>query len=67
MSDSLRLEKLLRLKPMTAAEIARALKCSKPTAYAQIERLMGEGVDVITTQPTGKRKTGPVPVLYSVR
>lgn len=61
-----RLAALLRARgPLTAAQVARALKCCKPAAYARIRALSArESVYQVSKPRKGKR--GPVPVAYGL-
>ncbi len=61
-----RLRALLKRKPLTARQVAEALECCRPTAYARIEALIARGDQVFTIQATSTG-TGPRPVAYGVR
>jgi predicted transcriptional regulator len=58
-----RLSRLLRRKPMTAEQIAKAMGCCKPIAYARI-RALGDVVSREQRAPGSKR--GPRPWIYSI-
>lgn len=64
-----KLEQLLR-KPMTAGELAKAMGCAKPTAYARLATL-GKRVTARVAEEHvdryGRALHGPKPVLYQLR
>lgn len=60
------LAKLLRAAPRTAKEIARIMKCSKPTAYRRIEALKERGEAVYELAQASKC-SGPVPLAFGLR
>ena len=68
-----RLEPLAKLLwetgPLTAQEIARALRCSRKTAYAWVRALIARGDPITTVSSPNTRgsKTGPKPVMYGRR
>lgn len=53
-------------RPMTARQLARALRCSKPTVYTRVESLIEAGVKVrLGAAPKGKKR-GPRAVTFAI-
>lgn len=61
-----KLAALLRKKPLTGLEIAKAMGCCKPAAYQRVRGLIDRGVNVYTVTERTKR-TGPVARAFGVR
>lgn len=61
-----RLAGLLRRKPLTALQISRVTRCSKPTAYARLEALRERGEPIVETRRRRRGKTGPAAVTYQL-
>lgn len=61
------LAELLRSRPHTAKEIAKALKCCKPTAYKRIKALVRRGDRIYTVIEMRDGISGPPPALYGIR
>lgn len=58
---------LLRAKgPLTAAQIAEALGCSKPTAYQRLRALEAAGHKLYTHREP-RQVRGPAPASYKLR
>ncbi len=60
------LVQLLKKEPLTAKQIAREMKCSAPTAYARLRRLIDAGEQLYTIRAKSKRP-GPRATLYGIR
>lgn len=61
-----RLAALLRKRgPLTAAQIATALECCKPAAYARIKALM-DRMSVYQVAKPRRGKRGPNPIAYGL-
>ncbi len=60
-----KLAALLRRKPLTARQIAKATGCCRPTAYARLAALEERGDPVFKTTGPGAA-TGPKPVTYGM-
>lgn len=60
-----RLAALLREKPLTARQIAKRTRCSKPTVYARLDALKARGEQVV---PAAVRdgKSGPLSSAYRI-
>ncbi len=61
-----RLVALLRTKPLTGLEIAKAMKCCKPAAYQRVQALIDRGDNVYTVTERSKRP-GPVARAFGIR
>lgn len=57
---------LLRKKALTAKDIARVTRCSKPTAYARVEALKKRGEPIVETRRRHEGRTGPYAVTYQI-
>lgn len=62
-----RLVDLLRDKPMTAREIAKAMKCCRPVVYERLDALEKRGTAVFKLTRFRIPGTGPKPIAYGVR
>ncbi len=56
-----KLSALIRRKPMTAKEIAKAMKCCKPAVY---QRLAALDQRLLCTRNGKSKQTGPAPLVY---
>jgi predicted transcriptional regulator len=61
-----KLAKLLRRKPHTAKQIAAAMGCGKPIAYARIRDLMERG-ELVETEKIRASKSGPRAQAYFIQ
>lgn len=61
-----RLAALLRKKPLTGLEIAKAMKCCKPAAYQRVQALIDRGDNVFTVTERANRP-GPSARSFGVR
>lgn len=61
-----KLAALLREESLTVVELAKRLKCCKPTVYARIAALEKRGEPVFTLLGSAKG-TGPRPTTYGIR
>jgi len=60
-----RLFVLLQVKPLTAQQIARRMRCGKLTAYRRVQALRAQGVKV-AEHDVRQGKTGPKARAFSV-
>jgi transposase len=62
-----KLAKLLTKTPLTGKQIAKRMRCSKPTAYAWIALLRERGHVVYELAAPTAGTSGPVPTAFGVR
>ena len=60
-----KLQALIYKNPLTAKRIAKALKCTKPTAYNRLDTLENHGA-TIAINSVRESKTGPASATFSV-
>jgi DNA-binding Lrp family transcriptional regulator len=61
-----RLVKLLKVKPMTARQIAKATDCATPTVYQRIKALEDRGVKIWKLAVPDLKRSGPPATTFSV-
>lgn len=61
-----KLAAMLRDRARTVRELAKELKCCKPTIYARIEALRARGDPVFTFTVVDGGETGPRPLAYGI-
>ncbi len=60
-----RIRQLLSEQPRTALEISIITKCSKPTAYAQLQQMKKQGVKLTKTK-IRQGASGPAATAYAI-
>lgn len=57
----------LKRAPMTAKQIASAMRCCIPSAYQRLRALQERGERVVSQELKQPSKRGPRPKVYSIR